>query len=477
MTSCTSQKKPATLESQPKPVWIVDADQFETLDVNEKNPSYEAFGELYENDPPVVAEKPEKDPIIGEEVENTIGSTKLSEVPLPDVPLVLNQQVEKWMDYFQGRGRKYFALWLARSSRYVPMMKQILKDNGLPEGLIYLSMIESGFSPNAYSRAKAVGPWQFMKFTGERYGLRVNYWIDERMDAEKSTIAAAQHLKDLYDEFGHWYLAASGYNAGAGKISKAITRYQTEDFWEMSKYRYLRPETKNYVPKLLAASMLASDPIKYGFTDIEYQDPVPYEKVLAPEPVTLEEVAKSLDVSSDVLKNLNPELKRGVTPPNYPNYELKVPAGYQDKFQQVYAQIPRYKAEDILVYHVRTGDTLSKIARKYGVPSSVIAEVNHIKTSKALKRNQELMIPVGERDYPKMARPQPSKTYELVSESAGQERYVVQGGDTLWKISRQFNVTVSQLRRWNQLRKSSIHPGLKLIVSGQKKNNIKPQRS
>lgn len=271
MGGCANQKAPSALQSQAFPSHL---DNQLVHDADSDHAAYESFGEIYKEEPAetVVAER---EGVIGEEVEDSIASTKLSDVPLPDVPLVLNMQVEKWMNYFQGSGRKYFTLWLARSSRYVPMMKQILRENGLPEGLIYLSMIESGFRPYAYSRARAVGPWQFMKFTGERYGLKVTYWIDERMDPEKSTIAAAQHLKDLYDEFNHWYLAAAGYNAGSGKINRAIHRYGTEDFWEMSqkKHRYLKPETKNYVPKLLAASLLASDPAKYGFTDIEYQEP------------------------------------------------------------------------------------------------------------------------------------------------------------------------------------------------------------
>lgn len=478
MTSCANSKTPASLQDQPKPMWMADAVQFESVRTDEHSEAYDVYGELYENDP-VVADK-EKEPIIGAEVEDTIATQKLSEVALPDVPLVLNQQVEKWMDYFQGRGRKYFTRWLARSSRYVPMMKQILRENGLPEGLIYLSMIESGFSPNAYSRAKAVGPWQFMKFTGERYGLRVNYWIDERMDAEKSTLAAAQHLKDLYDEFDHWYLAAAGYNAGAGKISRAIKRYDTDDFWEMSKYRYLKPETKNYVPKLLAASLLASDPVKYGFTEIDYQDPIPYDKVLAPEPVSLDDVAASMNISADVLKDLNPELRRGVTPPNYPNYELKVPVGTQDTFQKLYASIPRYKASDIQIYRVRSGDTLSKIARKYGVSTTTVAEFNRISTKKTLRRGQEILIPVGERNYPVIAKaPSTPKTYELANTTAvvSGEQYIVQNGDTLWKISRKFNVTVSQLRRWNQMKRSAIHPGQKLIISNQKKSEAKPPQS
>ncbi|MEZ4845702.1 MAG: LysM peptidoglycan-binding domain-containing protein [Bdellovibrionota bacterium] len=476
MTSCAGQKPPSSLANQPAPIWIDEIDEYDTVALAEPIPSYENFGELYAEDPEVA--NYEKAPVIGAEVEDLIASEKLSEVPLPEVPLVLNQQVEKWMDYFQGRGRKYFVKWLGRSGRYVPMMKQILRENGIPEGLIYLSMIESGFSPNAYSRAKAVGPWQFMKFTGERYGLRVTYWIDERMDAEKSTLAAAQHLKDLYDEFDHWYLAAAGYNAGAGKISRAITRYQTEDFWEMSKYRYLKPETKNYVPKLLAASLLASDPEKYGFTDIEYQEPIPYEKVAAPEPVKLETIAQTLEVPLEALKDLNPELRRGVTPPDYPNYELKVPVGFQSKFEALYAQMPRHKIENIISYRVRSGDTLSGIAKKHGVYLSTITQYNNLKSTRMIRRGQEILIPIGDRQpaATKTASSSAPKTYKAVAVQNGVQ-YVVQSGDTLWTISRKFNVTVSELRKWNNIRRSSIFPGQKLTIGNQKKSSQSNQQA
>ncbi len=465
MGGCANKTAPSSMQQTSS----FDSDDGLFLnDANNKIAAYECYGEIYENTPAPVAKTDEE--VIGSEVEDSIASTKLSEVPLPDVPLMLNIQVEKWMDYFQGRGRKYFALWLSRSSRYVPMMKQILKENGLPDGLIYLSMIESGFRPYAYSHAKAVGPWQFMKFTGERYGLRVTYWIDERMDPEKSTIAAAQHLKDLYDEFDHWYLAAAGYNAGSGKVNRAIKKYGTEDFWEMSqkKHRYLKPETKNYVPKLLAASLLASDPVKYGFVDIEYQEPIAYEKVLAPEPVELQAVATALEIDLETIKELNPELRRAVTPPNYPNYELKVPVGTKMKFEQMYASIPRYKVNDILVHRVRSGETLSRIAKKYGVATSSVAQYNHLKTQSKLRKNQELFIPVNSGGYTETVAVAKVKKAVPVDHKNAQF-YVVQQGDSLWSISRKFSITVTQLRQWNQLHRSAIRPGQRLVVARQKK--------
>lgn len=466
--SCSHTKKPSTIESQIHSSFLDMDDELERKPVD---PYYEQLGKLYV-DTPLDHPQTEKEPIIGAEVENTIASQKLSEVPLPEVPMVLNQQVQKWINYFQGPGRKYFALWLARSGRYVPMMRQILRDNGLPEGLIYLSMIESGFKPYAYSHARAVGPWQFMRFTGERYGLRVSYWIDERMDPEKSTIAAAQHLKDLYDEFDHWYLAAAGYNAGAGKISRAINRYQTEDFWEMSKFKYLKPETKNYVPKLLAASMLASEPEKYGFMDIQYQEPIPYEKVLVPEPVSFATIATTLEIPVDVLKDLNPEIRREVTPPNYPNYELKVPVGFQSKFEAAYPLMSRYKIQDVIVYSVRSGDTLSGIAKKNGVSMTSVMEFNKLTSRSLLRKGQQVMIPLNNRGYEaKIVKA--TRIMPKLASNDDYQKYVVRSGDTLWNISRKFNVTVSELRKWNQLHRSSIFPGQKLVVSSQKKSELK----
>jgi membrane-bound lytic murein transglycosylase D len=213
-------------------------------------------------------------------------------------------------------------------------MRNLLRENGLPEDLVYMALIESGFNPYAYSRRKASGPWQFIYLTGKKYGLKLNYWIDERRDPEKSTIAAAKYLKDLYDLFECWYLAAAGYNAGEGKIMNAIKRYRTEDFWELTKYRYLKKETKDYVPQMIAAALIAKEPEIYGFTDIEYQDPLRYEKVNVPEVTDLRLIAKACEISLGELKDLNPELLRWCTPPNYSDYEIKIPFGKKELFLQ-----------------------------------------------------------------------------------------------------------------------------------------------
>ena len=418
---------------------------------------YEGTPEENLPDQPEARESSVVESVIGEEVEAEIGKTDLEKVPKFDIPIVINKQVEKWINYFQTGGRKYYGAWLSRSEKYFPLMKGILRDNGLPEDLVYLAMIESGFKPYAYSRAKASGPWQFIKATGTLYGLKVNWWIDERRDPEKSSIAAAQHLKDLYDQFNSWYLVAAGYNAGPGKIAKAMQRYSTEDFWEMSKHGYLKAETRNYVPKMIAAALIAKDPERYGFGNVEYEDPLEYDKVLVPEPTELTAVGKALQVDSKLLAELNPELKRNMTPPNYPNYELKVPKGTAEKFLAVYPEIRRNTVSRVVRHVVGRRETLEGIAAEYGVATQTIVVFNRLR-SNTVRRGQQLAIPIrlpsseGIREV--AYRPRPTKK---------PDRYTVRSGDTLWSISRRFDVSVSELRQWNNLHNhDNLRPGLHL---------------
>ncbi|MEZ4705143.1 MAG: LysM peptidoglycan-binding domain-containing protein [Bdellovibrionota bacterium] len=378
------------------------------------------------------------------------------EVGLPEVPMMVNQKVQIWLEYFQGRGSKAFARWLARSGRYIPMMERILSENGLPSNLVYLSMIESGFTPHAYSRAAAVGPWQFVRRTGIHYGLKVNWWIDERRHPEKSTIAAAQYLKDLYDEFQHWYLAAAGYNAGEGKISRAISRYQTEDYWELSKYRYLKPETKNYVPKMLAAAMIASEPQKYGFTNIIYEEPISYDRVIVSEPVELKHIAAAIGASVSDLKFLNPDLLRDVTPPNYPDYELHVPVGTGEALLAAYPNLPRYEIKDVVIHRVRSGEALSVIAKRYGVSTQSIMSYNNLKSANRIRAGQNLTIPIPSGRSATRASYQSTKKVHHADEKG---MYRVQSGDTLWDLSKIFGVSVENLKRWNQIGARDLRPG------------------
>jgi membrane-bound lytic murein transglycosylase D len=318
-----------------------------------------------------------------------------------DIPIVINEKVEQFIQHFQTRGRKVFTGWLARSERYIPFMKNLLKENGLPEDLVYMALIESGFNPYAYSRSKAAGPWQFIYRTGKRYGLDSNWWIDERRDPEKSTIAAAKYLKDLYDTFECWYLAAAGYNAGEGKIARAMKRYQTEDFWELTKYRYLKRETKDYVPQMIAAALIAKDPEKYGFVEIEYQEPLRYDKVKVPEVTDLRLIAEACEVTLDEIKSLNPELSRWCTPPNYPDYEIKIPFGKKELFSRNFETLYPGERFQFKTHKVKKGDTLSRIAKLYRVSLEPILEINRLNKKSRLSIGMNLLIPLPKDPDPK----------------------------------------------------------------------------
>ncbi len=312
-----------------------------------------------------------------------------------DIPIVVNKKVEEFIHYFQTTRRDKFVTWLARSGRYIPAMRKLLKEHGLPEDLVYMAFIESGFDPYAYSRSKAVGPWQFIYLTGKRYGLKVNWWVDERRDPEKSTIAAAKYLKDLYETFACWYLAAAGYNAGEYKIVKAMRRYRTEDFWTLAKVRYLKRETKDYVPLMIAAALVAKDPEKYGFTDVEYQKPLRYEKVKVPELTGLSLVAKACEASLDEIKELNPELRRGVTPPNENDYEIKIPFKKRDLFPITFEILQAFEKFEFKTHVVKKGETLRGIARLYRVDIEPLLEINHLAKVTPISKGTILSIPIS----------------------------------------------------------------------------------
>jgi peptidoglycan lytic transglycosylase D len=385
-----------------------------------------------------------------------------------DIPIVINERVEHFVQYFQTTAKKIFVNWLARSERYIPFMRNLLRESGLPEDLVYMALIESGFNPYAYSRRKASGPWQFIYFTGKRYGLKVNWWVDERRDPEKSTIAATKYLKDLYDLFECWYLAAAGYNAGEGKIINAMKRYRTEDFWELTKYRYLKRETKDYVPQMIAAALIAKDPEKYGFVGIEYQEPLRYEKVSVPAATDLRLIAKACEASVEEMKDLNPELLRWCTPPDSQEYEIRIPFGKKDLFLKNFEALPRRDRFQFKTHIVRKGDTLGGIARLYRVDLEPILELNRLKRSSLLSVGMNLIIPI-----PKDARMAwvPGKKTEKGSPSLRGEEitYTIKKGDTLWSIAQETGVNIGALSSWNNL-----HPEKKLMPGDQLRIRINP---
>jgi len=404
-----------------------------------------------------------------------------------DIPITINSRVEYWIDYFQGKGRPHFARYLERSELFIPFIQPILRQNKMPEDLVYLAMIESGFNNHARSRAKAVGPWQFVSATGKRYGLMVNWWVDERRDTRKSTMAAVGYLKDLYTMFGAWELAAAGYNAGEAKIARAIRRFGTKDFWVISRSRFLRPETRDYVPKIIAAAIISKNPTQFGFPasnirpgagetiagdgevvklekENEAQQPSPqaqadslisvlksddYENLedtpddeelttttlstlaengaenavdpsmpLAkpvPTPsvskkgvVTGEElvefevqspadilkVARAAGLSYATVKSLNPEVLRWCTPPNVSTYRLKLPASVRERFLTAYNHNAFPRKVQFATYKIRRGETLSHVARHFGIKVDPMTDLNGVSPRMPLRKGTRVLLPM-----------------------------------------------------------------------------------
>ncbi|UCD84873.1 MAG: LysM peptidoglycan-binding domain-containing protein [Deltaproteobacteria bacterium] len=389
-----------------------------------------------------------------------------------DIPVFINDEVRRFLVYFQTKGRKTFTRWLARSSRYLKMMKDILREEGLPEDLVYLALIESGFSTHARSRAKAVGPWQFMYRTGIKFGLKIDWWIDERRDPEKSTRAAAKYLKCLYERFNSWELAAAAYNAGEYKIIRAMQRHDTEDFWEMSRYRYLRRETKNYVPKFIAAAIIAKHPVEFGFEKIEYQTPIAYDKVRIPDATDLGVIAKACGVGYQEIKLLNPELRRWFTPPGYPGYQVKIPMGSKAQFDDNFTKIKPRERITFRRHVVDEGETLSEIAELYSCGVREIMRINNLRSSHWIRVGKNLIIPVR-RDFVPRKRKRIRKEAAVIANTKENHykikevTYRVKKGDTLWDIGREYGIKPSQIRHWNNIRfGEQIYPGdeLKLKI-------------
>ena len=316
------------------------------------------------------------------------------------MPLIENDRVRYYIDFFCGKMRGFFGHALARSGKYIPMMASVLQEAGLPEDLVYLSLIESGFAPAATSKAKAVGPWQFIRATGIRYGLRIDNWVDERRDPVKSTRAAAAYLKDLHQQFGEWFLAAAAYNAGERKVETALQRSQTNNFWSLSQKTSLKQETRNYVPKFIAAALIAGAPEKYGFSDLVYEAPFDYDKVITHRPLTLHTIANLARTTVGNIKELNPELLRNVTPPSEGGFSLRVPSGSGEIFNQTYKAQFDSTGVKVVNYTVKKGETVAAIAKRYHQRVSQIMEANDLKTPQLRVGQQLLIVLDGHQETP-----------------------------------------------------------------------------
>ena len=428
-----------------------------------------------------------------DDIEPLIGSTDIQNF---DIPIVFNDAVKYYIRYFTNEKRKVFTNWLRRSRRYVPIITDILRKNGMPEDLVYLAMIESGFNPKAYSPAKACGPWQFIYETGGRYGLKVNRWVDERRDPEKSTVAAAKYLGDLFNQFGNWYLAAAGYNAGEKRVERAIEKHNTNDFWELYKYNTLPRETKNYIPQLIAAAVIAKEPEKYGFGSIILEEPIRFTEINVPPATSLTTIARASLLDVAVVRSYNPELLRGITPPGKDDYEIKLPYPidtfrFSERLESILDSEPKIRS--VISYKVKKRDTLSKIAKKYGVSSDDILLVNDCEKKLRLKSGMVIAVPrftgpskviVAAKDLgkdntkPTLAE---KKRVTIVKENTrakqakSKTHHVVKKGETLTSISDKYGVAINDLKSFNKLKNGKIYPNMKLRLAGhvEKKSKTK----
>jgi membrane-bound lytic murein transglycosylase D len=365
-----------------------------------------------------------------------------------DLPLTVNDEVLSFLNFFQTpRGKAIVETGLRRSGRYRDMISRVLREEGVPQDLIYLAQAESAFQPLALSRAGARGIWQFVPWRGNEYGLKRSWWVDERQDPEKATRAAAQHLRDLYGLFGDWYLAMAAYNCGPGNVQKGIERTGYADFWELYRRNVLPRETKNYVPIIVALTLIAKDATHYG-VQTELDQAIPSDVVKPGRAIDLRLVAETIDVDAETLRSLNPSLLRMATPDD-PFFELHLPKGTAQKFSSEIADIPAEKWVSWRRHRVEAGETLTSLSKKYHVTAPAIAAANGLGRSDVLSPGDKLIIPASQ--------PLAEAKNRLV-------RYRVRKGDTLGGIADQFSVSPEELRKWNGLKTARVSRGMVLRV-------------
>jgi membrane-bound lytic murein transglycosylase D len=365
-----------------------------------------------------------------------------------DLPLTVNDEVLGFLNFFQTpRGRAIVETGLRRAGRYREMIARVLSEEGMPQDLIYLAQAESAFQPLALSRAGARGIWQFVPWRGNEYGLRHTWWVDDRQDPEKATRAAAQHLRDLYGMFGDWYLAMAAYNCGPGNVQKGIERTGYADFWELYRRNVLPRETKNYVPIIVALTLIAKDAAHYGI-HVDPDTPVPADVVKPGRAIDLRLVAETIDADVETLRALNPSLLRLATPDDA-FFELRLPQGTAEKFSAGIADIPADKWVSWRRHRVEAGETLTSIAKKYHVTPAAVTQANSLEKGAALEPGEKLIIPA--------AQPVAEAKRRLVS-------YRVRKGDTLGGIADRFSLDPDDIRKWNRLKSNRVSRGMVLRI-------------
>lgn len=398
-----------------------------------------------------------------------------------DIPIPQNSRVLAYVELMQGRLREYIQESLERGVKYLPMIQSVFRAEGLPLDLAYIPIIESGFKTNALSRASAKGPWQFMKPTAREQGLKLDWYIDERSDPEKSTEAAAKYLKSLHKLFeGDWHMVLAAYNGGLGRLQRAVQRSGRDDFWSLSESsKYLPRETREYVPLILAAIIVAKNPGQYGF-QIAQAEPLTFDRVTVPRAIDLRRVAEWTGASIDEIQALNPELRRWTTPVRHPEYELNVPAGTAEKFTARLAEASATDFVSLNWYSVKRGETLTTIARKLRVSRTDLAEANQLSVKSKVRAGQDLIIPRAPATLmaTRAERPAPTSVAsrsiaapasvapatEAKNTTGVPLTYKVKRGDTLFAIAQLFDTTVERLKSLNRLRGTTIKPGSRLTI-------------
>ena len=447
---------------------LAEADQYGEMDVEDKD-EFDRFEEslislytkkfatLDKTDAALTAENMRMDlTSIAEPLEVEMGATQFTVIEDRDghIPLVRNKKVDQFIEYFRTKGRRQFEIWLDRLDVYGPMLSSIIEECNLPPELLYLAMIESGLNPKAHSKAAANGMWQFIYSTGKIYGLNRTWYVDERRDPEKATRAACAYLTDLYNEFDNWYLALAAYNAGEGRIRRATKLHQTSDFWQLHS---LPRETRNYMPYFLAASIIAKNPLKYGFKRKKTKKPISYDLVTIEKSADLTVLANAANTSFKMIQTLNPELRQSATPSE--SYMLKIPKGNKNLFIKNYNALPESErfAPQFVSHKVRNGESLWTIARKYRISIHDLVAVNKIRNRSMIRTGQKLTIPVPGMNIASIPRTQ-MQGYNKVT-------YKVRRGDTLGHIAEDYGTRASNIRKWNSLKYGQpIYPGQKLTL-------------